>query len=150
FIAGIRGVPISGAQPVLVNGSGQLGVRASSARYKEAIKTMDKASEAILALHPVRFGYKKEFDPKGVPQFGLIAEEVAKVNPDVVVADDQGKPLTVRYEEINAMLLNEFLKARRKIDAQQKQIERLAAGLQKMSAQLERNKPAPQTVLNNH
>jgi Chaperone of endosialidase len=149
FIAGTSGVPVSGAQPVFVNANGQLGVRASSTRFKEAIKPMDEASEAILALHPVSFRYKKELDPKGVPQFGLIAEEVAKVNPELVVADDQGKPLTVRYEEINAMLLNEFLKARRKIDAQQKQIEKLTAGLQKVSAQLELNKPTRQTVLNN-
>jgi len=157
FVAGIRGVAIAGAQQVGVNASGQLGIRASSARFKEAIKSMDKSSEAILALRPVEFRYKKELDPKGAPQFGLIAEEVAKVNPDLVVADHQGKPFTVRYEEVNAMLLNEFLKEHRKVQEleanaarQQKQIEALTAGLQKVSAQLELNKPALQTVLINH
>ena len=80
---------------------------------------------------------------------GLVAEQVEKVNPDLVVRDEEGKPYTVRYEAVNAMLLNEFLKARRQIDAQQKQIDALTAGLQKVSAQLELNKPAPKTALNN-
>jgi hypothetical protein len=109
---------------------------------------MDKASEVILALKPVIFRYKKELDPEGIPQFGLVAEDVEKVNPDLVARDEQGKPYTVRYEAVNAMLLNEFLKARRQIDWQQKQIEALTAGLQKVSAQLELSKPAPQTALN--
>src|SRR5207247_6105200 len=100
YVAGIRGVPISGGVPVGVNSNGQLGVKPCSARYKRAIQPMDKASEAILALKPVTFRYQTELDPKGAPQFGLIAEEVAKVNPDLVVADDQGKPFTVRYEEV--------------------------------------------------
>jgi len=117
---------------------------------------MDMASEMILALRPVTFRYKKELDPKGAPQFGLVAEEVAKVNPDLVVLDDQGEPFTVRYEEVNAMLLNEFLKEHRKVQdleanavRQQKQIEALTAGLQKVSAQLELSKPALRTVRNN-
>ena len=162
FIAGIRGTAISGAQPVLVNASGQLGVAASSARFKEAIKPMDKASEAILALKPVTFRYKHDLDPEGIPQFGLVAEEVEKVSPDLVVRDDQGKAYSVRYEAVNAMLLNEFLKEHRKteeqqleiaqqdakIAQQQKQIEALTTGLQKVSAQLELNKFAPQTVEN--
>jgi hypothetical protein len=109
---------------------------------------MDKASEAILALKPVTFRYTHDLDPEGIPQFGLVAEDVEKVNPDLVARDDQRKPYTVRYEAVNAMLLNEFLKARRQIDAQQKQIETLAAGLQKVSAQLELTKGAPQTVRN--
>jgi hypothetical protein len=109
---------------------------------------MDKASEAILALKPVTFRYKQDVDPDGVPQFGLVAEEVEKVNPDLVVRDKEGKPYTVRYEAVNAMLLNEFLKARRQIDAQQKQIDALTAGLQKVSAQLEASNPAPQVVNN--
>jgi hypothetical protein len=160
FIAGIRGVPISGGTEVGVNSSGQLGVRASSARYKDAIKPMDKASEAILALKPVTFRYKHKLDPKGIPQFGLVAEDVEKVNPDLVARDDEGKPYTVRYEAVNAMLLNEFLKEHAKVEQlkkdfeskfleQQKQIETLTAGLQKVSAQLELNKAAPQTVKNN-
>src|SRR2546423_13161249 len=109
-----------------------------------------KASEAILALKPVTFRYKHELDVAGIPQFGLVAEEVEKVNPDLVARDVDGKAYTVRYEAVNAMLLNEFLKARRQIDAQQKQIEALTAGLQKVSAQLELNKPAQQTVLATH
>jgi len=116
---------------------------------------MDKASEAVLALKPVTFRYKQEIDSKATPQFGLVAEDVEKVNPDLVARDDQGKPYTVRYEAVNAMLLNEFLKEHRKVEAQeatiarqQKQIEALAAGLQKVSAQVEASKPAPQTVLN--
>jgi trimeric autotransporter adhesin len=148
FIAGIRGTPITGGMAVGVSPSGQLGVRPSSARYKEAIQPMDKASEAILALKPVTFRYKKEIDPAGVPEFGLVAEEVEKVNPDLVARDAKGKVFTVRYDAVNAMLLNEFLKARRQIDAQQKQLDALTAGLQKVSAQLELAKPAPQTVRN--
>ena len=150
FVAGIRGVPITGGQEVGVNASGQLGVRPSSARFKEAINSMAKSSEAILALRPVEFRYKKELDPKGAPQFGLIAEEVAKLNPGLVVADDQGKPFSVRYEEVNAMLLNEFLKEHRKVEQLEKQVAALTAGLQKVSAQLDVSKSAPQTVLNNH
>jgi hypothetical protein len=134
---------------VKVTAAGQLGVAPSSARFKEQIKPMDKASEAILALKPVTFRYKKELDPKGALQFGLVAEEVAKVNPNLVVTDDHGKPFTVRYEEVNAMLLNEFLKEHRKVEQLEKQIETLTAALQKVSAQLEVSKPAPQTVLNN-
>ena len=112
---------------------------------------MDKASEAIFSLQPVTFHYKK--DPAALPQFGLVAEEVAKVNPDLVARDVKGKPFTVRYEEVNAMLLNEFLKEHRKVQEleanavrQQKQIEALTAGLQKVSAQLELNQRAPETV----
>jgi Chaperone of endosialidase len=163
FVAGVRGVAVAGAQQVGVSPSGQLGVRASSARFKEAISSMDKASETILALHPVSFRYKKEFDPKGVPQFGLVAEEVAKVNPDLVVPDEEGKPFSVRYEEVNAMLLNEFLKEHRTVQEQgatiaelKKEIANLtaavkeqAAQIQKVSAQIEVSKPASRTVLNN-
>jgi hypothetical protein len=108
---------------------------------------MDQTSEAILALKPVTFEYKS--DTNGRPQFGLIAEEVAKVNPALVVPDKEGKPYTVRYDAVNAMLLNEFLKARRQIDAQQKQIDALTAVVQKVSAQLESSKPAPQVAENN-
>jgi trimeric autotransporter adhesin len=160
FVAGIRGVAIAGAQPVGVSASGQLGIRASSARFKEAIKSMDKSSEAILALHPVEFRYKKELDPNGTLQFGLIAEDVAKVNPSLVVADDQGKPFSVRYEEINAMLLNEFLKAHAKAEQQeasiselksvvakqQEQIAALASQMTVVSDRLELSKAAPRIV----
>ena len=164
FIAGIRGVPISGGVGVGVNSTGQLGVRASSARYKEAIQPIDKASEAILALKPVTFRYKKEIDPDRTREFGLVAEDVEKVNPDLVARDDEGKPYTVRYEAVNAMLLNEFLKEHRKVEEQdcklqdqgttitelKKQVAALTAGLQKVSAQLQLSKAAPQTVLNDH
>jgi len=114
FIAGISGVAVTGA-PVQVNGAGQLGTPPSSARFKDEIKPMDKTSEAILALKPVTFRYKKELDPKGIPQFGLVAEEVEKVNPDLITRDRDGKPYTVRYEVVNAMLLNEFLKEHQKM-----------------------------------
>jgi len=109
---------------------------------------MDKSSEAVLELKPVTFRYKKEVDSDGIQQFGLVAEEVEKVNPDLVVRDKEGNAHSVRYDQVNAMLLNEFLKARRQIDMQQKQIEALSAGLQKVTAQLEVSKSAPQTVLN--
>ena len=109
---------------------------------------MDKDSEAILALKPVTFRYKQEFDPEGIPQFGLVAEEVEKVTPALVARDEKGKAYTVRYEAVNAMLLNEFLKEHRKVEQMQKQIEALTAGLQKVSAQLEASKPAPQVVNN--
>ena len=147
FIAGISGTGVTGAA-VQVNAAGQLGTAPSSARFKDEIRPMDKASEAILALQPVTFRYKKEIDPAGTQQFGLVAEEVEKVNSDLVVHGEKGKPYSVRYDAVNAMLLNEFLKARRQIDVQQKQIEALTAGLQKVSAQLEASKPAPQVVNN--
>ena len=160
YIAGISGVTVPTGVPVIIEAHGHLGTTTSCARFKEAIKPMDKASEAILALKPVTFRYKHELDPNGIPQFGLVAEDVEKVNPDLVARDDQGKPYTVRYEAVNAMLLNEFLKEHRKVEQQrrnfeaalaqqQKQIEALTAGLQKVSAQLELSKSAPQTVVHN-
>jgi len=116
---------------------------------------MDKLSEVILALKPVTFRYKKEIDPDGTPQFGLVAEDVANVNPDLVVRDGDGKVYTVRYDAVNAMLLNEFLKEHRTVRElkatvaqQQQQIEALTAGLQKVSAQLELSKPPPQVAEN--
>jgi hypothetical protein len=139
--------------PVIVSADGQLGTVASSERFKKDIAPMEKASEAILSLRPVTFHYKT--DTKSAPQFGLIAEEVAKVNPALVLPDKDGKPYTVRYDAVNAMLLNEFLTEHRKVQEleanaaqQQKQIEALTTGLQKVSAQLETSKPAPQVVNN--
>src|SRR5204863_8702125 len=135
--------------------------------FKQEIQSMDKASDALVALRPVTFRYKKEIDPEGIQQFGLVAEEVEKINPDLVAHDADGKPYTVRYEAVNAMLLNEFLKEHRtvqelrstvqkqqndfqsKLAEQQGQIEALTMGLQKVSAQVEMSHPAPQTVLNN-
>jgi hypothetical protein len=155
FVAGIHGVAVTGAA-VVVSSSGQLGVAPSSERFKEAIKPMDEASEAILSLRPVTFHYKKNIDPKGAPQFGLVAEEVEKVNPDLVVRDAEGKVFTVRYDAVNAMLLNEFLKEHRKVEEleakaarQQEQIEALTAGLQMVSAQVQMSRSVPQMVLNN-
>jgi endosialidase-like protein len=155
FIAGIRGVAVTGST-VVVNAAGQLGVLPSSQRFKTEIKPMDKASEAILALKPVTFHYKKEVDPKGIQQFGLVAEEVAKVNPDLVTRDAKDEVYTVRYEAVNAMLLNEFLKEHRTVQEQQKEIDVLKAELkeqkafiQKVNDKVELHKPAPQTVLNN-
>ena len=109
---------------------------------------MDKASEAVLALKPVSFRYKKEIDASGTLQFGLVAEDVADINADLVTRDSEGKPETVRYDAVNAMLLNEFLKEHEKVQELEKQVEKLTAGLQKVSAQLEASKPAPQVVNN--
>ena len=154
FIAGISGATAPTGVPVIEEADGHLGTSTSSARFKDEIKPMDKASEALLSLKPVTFHYKRELDPAGIPQFGLVAEEVEKANPDLVARDADGKAYTVRYEAVNAMLLNEFLKEHRKVEEQgatiakqQKQIEALG-GLQKVSAQLELRKTAPQTVLN--
>jgi hypothetical protein len=132
--------------PVVVSNTGQLGTLASSERFKKDIAAMEKTSEAILALRPVTFHYKT--DTSGTPQFGLVAEEVAKVDPALVLPDKEGKPYTVRYEAVNAMLLNEFLKEHRKVAQLEKQIEALTAGLQKVTTQLEAKKPASQVVAN--
>jgi len=147
FIAGIVGNPMAGSL-VVVNRSGKLGVTTSSARFKDEIKPMSEASDTLMELKPVTFRYKKQIDPDGIPQFGLVAEEVEKLNPDLVVHDKEGKPFSVRYDAVNAMLLNEFLKEHRKVAQLEKQIEALTAGLQKVSAQIELNKPAAQAVLN--
>ncbi len=114
---------------MIVDTTGHLGTVVSSQRFKETIKPMDRASEAILALKPVTFRYKKELDPDGIPQFGLVAEQVEKVNPDLVARDEQGKPYTVRYEAVNAMLLNEFLKAHLKVEEQEVSIGELRSSL---------------------
>jgi hypothetical protein len=164
LISGIYNVNEGGTiKPVYINSNGQLGTQppASARRFKEEIKTMEKSSEGILKLKPVTFRYKN--DAERTPQFGLIAEEVAKVNPDLVVRDEHGEIYTVRYDAVNAMLLNEFLKEHRKNEEQQATIAQLKSGMdaltatvneqaaqiQKVSAQLELSKPAPQTVLNN-
>jgi hypothetical protein len=156
YIGSIFGQTSSGGTAVFINSAGQLGTTTSSRRFKDEIKPMDKASEALFALKPVTFFYKKEIEPQRIPQFGLVAEDVEKINPDLVVRDAEGKVNTVRYEAVNAMLLNEFLKEHckmQKLEAtiakQQKQIEALTTGLQKVSDQLELSKPARQTVVNN-
>jgi uncharacterized coiled-coil protein SlyX len=188
FIAGIRGVTVAGGVGVIIDNSGHLGTVVSSERFKDEIKPMDKASEAILALKPVTFRYKHDLDPEGIPQFGLVAEQVEKVNPALVARDAQGKVYTVRYEAVNAMLLNEFLKEHGKVEEQGRKLRELevmiaeqrksfqasitkleatvahqrkemealtaslkeqAAQIQKVSAQLEASKAAPQMVVNN-
>lgn len=163
FIGNIRGVTTinNDAIPVRIDSAGQLGTESSSRRYKTDIKPIEKASESILSLKPVSFRYKIHKDSP--PNFGLIAEEVAQVNPDLVIFGSDGKPYTVRYDAVNAMLLNEFLKEHRRVEnqesriqrqeaiiaQQQKEIEALSAGLQRVSTELElRKSEARQTVLN--
>jgi trimeric autotransporter adhesin len=166
FIAGIYGVTVAKGVGVVVDPNGQLGTKGSSERLKADIRPMEKASEAIHALKPVTFRYKKEIDPDALPQFGLVAEEVEKVSPDLVARDAEGKVYTVRYEAVNAMLLNEFLKEHRKVEQQEATITQLKKDFQatvaqltarlkeqdskieKVSAQVEMSKPAPQIVLN--
>jgi hypothetical protein len=165
FIAGIRGTTTGNADAitVVIDSAGQLGTVSSSRRFKKEIKPMDQTSEAILGLKPVTFHYKN--DSKGTPQFGLIAEEVAKVNPDLVVRDAKGEIYTVRYEAVNAMLLNEFLKEHKKVEEQQatitqlkqdfqsklaeqqNHIKELASDLEKVSAEVEVKRPAQEVVL---
>jgi hypothetical protein len=161
FIAGINGTTVSGGTTVYINSDGQLGTNPSSARFKQNIRSMDKNSEALYALKPVTFRYKEEIDPKKIPQFGLVAEEVEKVSSDLVVRDEEGKPYTVRYDQVNAMLLNEFLKEHRKVqkleanDAErQREIRGLAATvkeqaalIKKVSAEIAMGKATPNVVL---
>jgi uncharacterized coiled-coil protein SlyX len=161
---------------VVVNSNNRLATLTSSRRFKDEIKPMGKASEVLFALKPVTFRYKKEIDPQGIPQFGLVAEEVEKANPDLVVRDKQGKPYSVRYEQVNAMLLNEFLKEHKKVEEQQStidsqqasiaelkstiarqqkemevltaQLKEQAAQIQRVSAQLQVSKPVTKVVVN--
>src|SRR6266513_4628294 len=166
YISGITGQTVVGGAAVFVDSSGKLSTMTASTLFSDQIKPMNKASEAILTLKPVTFRYKQEIDPKRIQRFGLIAEEVEKVDPDLVGRDEKGKVYSVRYDAVNAMLLNEFLKEHGKVEKleksvakqevagakqeariaqQQTQIEALTAGLQKVSAQLEVSRPAPQT-----
>jgi hypothetical protein len=139
YIAGIYGdLVLSGGSPVYVGPDGQLGTNPSSRRFKKDVQPMDKTSDSILALNPVTFHYKN--DPKATPCFGLVAEDVESVNPALVVRDKEGEPYTVRYEAVNAMLLNEFLKEHRKVQDLENKIAELTAGLRKVSDQLEQDK----------
>jgi predicted ribosome quality control (RQC) complex YloA/Tae2 family protein len=167
YIAGISGATVAKSAAVFIDANGRLGTKSSSQRFKDEIKPMDKASEAIHALTPVTFRYKNEIDPDGTPQFGLVAEDVAKVNPDLVVRDAEGKIHTVRYDAVNAMLLNEFLKDHRKVEEQDATISQLKkdfratvaeltarlkeqdSKIEKVGAQFEVSKPARQMVANN-
>jgi uncharacterized coiled-coil protein SlyX len=147
---------------IRVDGRGLLGTITSSRRFKEEIEPMAQASEGLFALKPVTFRYKKGIDPQRIPQFGLVAEDVEAVNPDLVVRDEEGKVTTVRYDAVNAMLLNEFLKEHRKVEElssivaeQRKEINALAAAVkeqaaqvQKVSAQVELSKVEPRMVVN--
>ena len=155
YIGNIFSSASSNSVAVLVNSNGRLGTMTSSARFKDEIKPMDKASEAILALKPVSFRYKKEIDPARTSQFGLVAEEVEKVNRDLVVRDKEGKPYSVRYDQVNAMLLNEFLKEHRTVQELKNEVAALtatvkeqAAQIQKVSARLEVSERRSRTVLN--
>ena len=153
YVAGVSGVTVAKGVGVVIDSNGQLGTKGSSERFKDAIKPMDKASEAILVLKPVTFRYKKEFDPDNTPQFGLVAEDVEKVNPDLVARDAEGKPYTVRYEAVNAMLLNEFLKEHQKVQrleaalaAVNERLKAQDAKIDKVNAKVELTKPAPQMI----
>jgi hypothetical protein len=176
YIAGIFGATVFNGAAVFVGPDGKLGTVTSSARFKEEIRSMDQASEALLALKPVAFRYTKNIDPAGVSQFGLLAEDVEKVNPALIVRDKEGKPYSVRYDQVNALLLNEFLKEHKRVEEQQAAIRRLkskaatqeatiaelkkgmgvltaqveeqAAQIQKVSAHLEMSRPAPRVVAN--
>jgi trimeric autotransporter adhesin len=155
YIKSIFGQTSSGGSAVFIDANNKLGTLTSSKRFKEDIKPVGSVSEAIFALKPVAFHYKKEIDPAGTAQLGLVAEDVEKVSPDLIVRDKQGRPYSVRYDQVNAMLLNEFLKEHQTVQQQgetiarlEKQLETVTATLQKVSAHLELNKPAPQTVLN--
>jgi hypothetical protein len=162
YISRIHGVTCSGGIAVFIDADGRLGTTTSSQRFKDQIESMGGVSEELYALRPVTFCYKKEIDPAGTSQFGLVAEEVEKVNPDLVARDKEGKPYSVRYDQVNAMLLNEFLKEHREVaklkstvaeqrkgmEAMAAQLKEQAAQIQKVSAQLEASRPAPQVVDN--
>ena len=154
-IGSIFGQTAANGSAVFITSGHKLGTATSSRRFKENINPMNKASEVIFSLKPVAFRYKKEIDPERIPQFGLVAEDVEKVNPDLIVRDKEGKPYSVRYDQVNAMLLNEFLKEHRTVQGQQKEIDALKTELkeqkaliQKVSAQIESSKPAPRVVNN--
>ena len=154
-IASIFGQTAANGSAVFITSGHKLGTATSSKRFKENINPMNRASEVIFSLKPVAFRYKKEIDPERIPQFGLVAEDVEKVNPDLIVRDQEGKPYSVRYDQVNAMLLNEFLKEHRTVQGQQKEIDALKTELkeqkaliQKVSAQIESSKPAPRVVNN--
>ena len=136
YLAGIFGATVTSGVAVYVDHTGHLGTLTSSARFKEAIKPIDQASEALFSLQPVTFRYKKDLDPEGLPQFGLVAEQVQKVDPDLVARDESGEPYTVRYEAVNAMLLNEFLKEHRKVAALEATVAEMKSALKQQASQI--------------
>jgi trimeric autotransporter adhesin len=162
YIRGISGATVASGDAVLVASNGHLGTLTSSKRFKQDIRPMEKASEALFSLKPVTFRYKKEIDPAGTSQFGLVAEDVERVNPDLVTRDENGRVNSVRYDKVNAMMLNEFLKEHRKVEKQEATIMQLTkeltavvarlkdqdAKIQKVSDQIEINKAGPGVVRN--
>ena len=165
YVGNIFGATSSNGVAVFVNSNGRLGTVTSSKRFKQDIKPMDNASEAVYSLKPVSFRYQKEFDPAGTSasQLGLVAENVEKVSPNLVVRDKEGKAYSVRYDQVNAMLLNEFLKEHKTSIEEHKTVEKLeamvatlaatvkeqAAQIQKVSAEVEMNKRSSSMVANN-
>jgi uncharacterized coiled-coil protein SlyX len=133
---------------VLVDANGQLGTATCSKRFKEAIKPMDNASEALFSLKPVTFRYKKEIDPAGSSQFGLVAEDVEKINPDLVVRDEKGRVNTVRSDQVNAMLLNEFLKEHRKVQEQEATIDQLKSEVTKQEKSIAQQREYFEAMIN--
>jgi uncharacterized coiled-coil protein SlyX len=146
YIGSIFGQTSSGGTAVFINSDGKLGTTTSSRRFKQEIKAMDHASEALFALKPVTFHYKKGIDPQGIPQFGLVAEDVEAVNPDLVVRDKNGEIYTVRYDAVNAMLLNEFLKEHRKVQEQEATISQLKSTVAKQDATIAQQQKGMEVV----
>jgi len=146
YIKSIFGQTAAGGSPVFIDANSKLGTLTSSKRFKEEIKPMDQASDALFALKPVTFHYKKEIDPAGKSQFGLVAEEVEKVNPDLVVRDKEGKPYSVRYDQVNAMLLNEFLKEHRAFVEEQRQVEQQQKEIDALKGELKQQRALIQKV----
>ena len=147
YIGRIFGATILSGTPVLINGADQLGTTTSSRRFKEQIKPIERASEVVFALKPVSFRYKKQIDPQGMQQFGLVAEDVEKVNPGLVVHDKDGNPYTVRYDQVNAMLLNEFLKEHRRVEEQNAKLEEQANRIREQETTITEIKKEMETVL---
>jgi len=147
YIRSIFGQSSSGGTGVFINSAGKLGTSNSSKRFKDDIKPMDTASEALFALKPVTFRYKKAIDPQGIPQFGLVAEDVEAVSPDLVVRDKQGKVNTVRYDQVNAMLLNEFLKEHKKVQEQEATIADLRSVMARQRNDFEATRAQQQNQL---
>ena len=160
YIKSIFGQTSADGVPVFINSNNKLGTMTSSKRFKEDITPMDKASETLFSLKPVRFRYKKEIDPAGRSQFGLVAEEVERVNQNLVVRDKEGRPYSVRYDQVNAMLLNEFLKEHKAFLEENRKVQKLEAALdavnqrlkeqeakiERVSAQIETSRAAPRVV----
>jgi len=148
YIANIFGQTAAGGTQVFINGSGKLGTLTSSKRFKEDIRPIDSASEALFSLKPVSFRYKKEIDPTRTSQLGLVAEDVEKVNCDLVVRDKEGKPYSVRYDQVNAMLLNEFLKEHKRVEKLEATVADLATQVRQVSAQLQMNDSSARVAAN--